>query len=306
MEISMNKFFKWAFVAIFAVIVIAAGFAFTVKEGSCAMISRFGEIVEVHDDAGLHFKFPWPIDKVITYDTRSQYMDSGYTETMTNDKINIILQTYLVWNVSDAEKFHISVNNYDNAKKYLNDLVANTKNGVMGQYEMKSIVSTNLEDIKINEIADKIKEQVAEAALANYGIEVQSLNIKRLALPDTNLQSVFAQMTADRQKIVSQYTSEGERDAGIIISEGETEASKIMAEGTLRAAEIDAETEKQIAQIYGDAYDENSELFIFLKQLIALENSVDSDDVIIMREDESPLGILTGGGIGTGDGGGSK
>ena len=294
----MNKFFKWAFVAVFAIIVLAAGFTYTVKEGSCAMISRFGDIVDVREDAGLHFKLPWPIDKVITYDTRSQYMDSGYTETMTNDKINIILQTYLVWHVDDAQKFHTSVNSYENATKYLNDLVANTKNGVMGQYEMKSIVSTKLEDIKIDEIMTKIEEQVAKSALENYGICVQSLNIKRLALPDTNLQSVFAQMTADRQKIVSQYMSEGERDAGIIIAEGETEAANIIAEGTLEAARIDAETEKQIAEIYGAAYDENSELFIFLKQLIALENSVDADDVIIMREDESPMGILTGGGLG--------
>ena len=294
----MNKFFKWAFVVVFALIVVAAGFTFTVKEGSCAMVSRFGDIVSVYKDAGLHFKLPWPIDKVITYDTRSQYLDSGYTETMTNDKINIILQTYLVWNVNDAEKFHTSVKSYENATKYLNDLVANTKNGVMGRYEMKSIVSTNLENIKIDDIVKEIKEQVSESALANYGIEVQSLNIKRLALPDANLQSVFSQMMADRQKIVSQYTSEGERDAGIIIAEGETEAARIIAEGTLKAAEIDAETEKQIAEIYGAAYDENSELFIFLKQLIALENSVDADDIIIMREDESPLGILTGGGIG--------
>ncbi len=293
----MNKFFKWAFVAVFVVIVIAAGFTFTVKEGSCAMVSRFGDIVAVHMDAGLHFKLPWPVDKVITYDTRSQYLDSGYTETMTNDKINIILQTYLVWNVNDPAKFHTSVNSYENATKYLNDLVANTKNGVMGKYEMKSIVSTELENIKIDDIVSEIKLQVSEAALANYGIEVQSLDIKRLALPDANLQSVFSQMMADRQKIVSQYTSEGERDAGIIIAEGETEAARIVAEGTIKAAEIDAETEKQIAEIYGDAYDENSELFIFLKQLIALENSVDADDVIIMREDESPLGILTGGGI---------
>lgn len=293
----MNKFFKWAFVAVFIIIVLAAGFTFTVKEGTNAIVSRFGEIVNVCDDAGLHFKLPWPIDKVITYDTRSQYMDSGYTETMTNDKINIILQTYIVWNVNDAAKFYTSVNSYENAEKYLNDLVANTKNGVMGKYEMKSIVSTNLDDIKIDEIVNEIKDQVDEASQANYGIKIQSLNIKRLALPDANLQSVFSQMTADRQKIVSQYTSEGERDAGIIVAEGETEAAKIIAEGTVKAAEIDAETERQIAEIYGEAYDENSELFIFLKQLIALENSVDADDIIIMREDESPLGILTGGGI---------
>jgi len=290
----MNKIFKWLFGLVFIALVAAAGFTFNVKEGSGVIVSRFGRIVAAHTEAGLYFKLPQPVDRVITYDTRNQYMDSGYNETLTNDKINIILQTYIVWNIKDVRKFHISVGDYAVAQKYLNELAANIKNGVLGNYKLSALVSTNLDDIKLDEISRTIEQGVAEAAMSNYGIEIHTLRIKRIALPDANIQSVFNQMTADRQKYVSQYLAEGERDSAIIVSEAQAQAAEIIAQGMLEASEIDAETERRIAEIYGEAYDKNSELFIFLKKLIALENSVNPNTTIIMRAGESPFDIITG------------
>ena len=290
----MNKAFKWIFVLIFIIIVMAAGFLFTVKEGSCAIIARFGNIVNAHTEAGMYFKFPMPIDRIITYDTRLQYMDTGYNETLTNDKINIILQTYVVWRIKDAAKFHISVGSNITAQKYLNDLVANTKNGVLGNYKISSLVSTNLDDIKIDEISKTIEEMVSVSAMENYGIGIDRLKFKRIAFPDVNVQTVFQQMTADRQRFVAQYLAEGERDAAIITSEATAKAAEIIAQGRLEASEINAETERKIAAIYGEAYDENTELFIFLKKLIALENSVNPSTVVIMRANESPFDVIMG------------
>jgi len=290
----MSKIYKVLFVFIFIVIVAAAGFTFTVKEGYGSIISRFGKIVSVHNDAGLYFKLPWPVDKVITYDTRNQYMDSGYNETLTNDKINIILQTYIVWRITDIQKFHISIGNYSAAQRHLNDLAATAKNSVLGNYGLSSLVSTNIEEIRINEICRAIEEKTARPALDNYGIEIQALKIKRLALPEANIKSVFNQMIADRQKYVSQYIAEGERDAAIIVGEADARAAEIFAQGKLEASQIDAETERMVARIYGEAYDRNSRLFVFLKKLLALENSVNADTAIIMRANESPFDIITG------------
>jgi membrane protease subunit HflC len=290
----MSKIYKALFVLIFIVIVVTAGFTFTVKEGYSAIISRFGKIVSVHNDAGLYFKLPFPIDKVITYDTRNQYMDSGYNETLTNDKINIILQTYIVWRITDLKKFHTSIGNYNAAQKHLNDLAATAKNSVLGNYRLSSLVSTNIEEIKIDEICQTIEDKTAQSALVNYGIEIQTLKIKRLALPEANIKSVFNQMIADRQKYVSQFIAEGERDSAIIMGEADAKAAEIYAQGKLEASHIDAETERMVARIYGEAYDRNSRLFVFLKKLIALENSVNADTTIIMRAHESPFDIITG------------
>lgn len=304
----MNTKIKWIFVALLILVIGFFGFTFTVREGTSAIVSSFGKVRVVYADAGLHFKWPWPFEKVLTYDTRSQYLDSGYTETLTNDKKNVILQTYIIWDVENAQKFHTSIGDMNMANKYLNDLVANVKNGVMGNYEFTALVSTNLENLKVNEISTAIETGVAQKALENYGIKVSSLKLKRIALPDANVQSVLSQMIADRQRYATQLIAEGERDSAIIISQANAEAAEIIARGKLEASTINAETERQIAEIYGAAYDQNSELFIFLKKLIALENSVNENTVIIMKGDEAPFDIINGlngddaGGSGDGEG----
>ena len=288
----MKKWIKWVSAALLVAIIFVYGFCFTVREGNYAIVSRFGDVRKVCTEAGLYLKLPSPFEKVLTFDARSQYMDSGYTETLTNDKKNIILQTYVIWHVSDPLKFYTSVADTQNAAVYLNDLTSNVKNGVMGSYELSSLVSTDLENIKINEITAEMKQQIAEKALKDYGIAVEEVRIKRIALPEDNLQSVLDQMIADREKQVTKLLSEGRRDAAKITSEADAKAAEIVANGQTEAAKINAETEKKIAAIYGEAYDSNAELFIYLKKLIALENSVSADTVIIMNAEDSAFDIL--------------
>ncbi len=288
----MHKTYKWIFAALVAVIIVVFGFTLTVREGTSVLVSRFGEIRAIHTDAGLHLKLPWPFEQAVVYDTRSQYLDSGYTETLTNDKKNIILQTYMIWHIADVQKYHMSIGNTGVAADYLNDLLANAKNGVMGGYTLSNLVSTQNNDLRVDEISADIEEQVRKKALDSYGIAVESVRIKRLALPDANVQSVLEQMVADRQKYANELLAEGKRDAAIITGEANAEAAQILADGKLEAASIDAETERQVAEIYREAYEDNAELFIFLKKLIALENSVNENTVIVMPASDSPFDIL--------------
>ena len=288
----MHKTYKWIFAALVAVIIVVFGFTLTVREGTSVLVSRFGEIRAVHTDAGLHLKLPWPFEQAVVYDTRSQYLDSGYTETLTNDKKNIILQTYMIWHIADVQKYHMSIGNTGVAADYLNDLLANAKNGVMGGYTLSNLVSTQNNDLRVDEISADIEGQVRKKALDSYGIAVESVRIKRPALPDANVQSVLEQMVADRQKYANELLAEGKRDAAIITGEANAEAAQILADGKLEAASIDAETERQVAEIYREAYEDNAELFIFLKKLIALENSVNENTVIVMPASDSPFDIL--------------
>ena len=163
----------------------------------------------------------------------------------------------------------------------------------MGGYTLQNLVSTDLENVKINEVSEKICSGITEKALADYGIGIEEVKIKRLALPNKNVESVLEQMIADREKQATQLLAEGERDAAVIISEADAKAAEIIAEGKLEAAEIDAETEKKVAAIYGEAYDKDSALFVFLKKLIALENSVSEDTVLVMKAQDGPYSIIS-------------
>ena len=286
------KWVKWVFAFLVLIIIAGFGFTFTVKEGSCSIVTRFGEVRTVEQESGLHFKLPWPFEKVITYDTRSQYLDSGYLETLTQDKKNIILQTYIVWHIEDPLRYFVSVGDASVAEKYINDLVTNVKNGVMGNYPLTALVSTDGTQLKIEEIQNSILEETSAHTVEQYGIQIDSIKIKRLSLPSANVDSVFEQMTAERSKYAVQLLAEGERDAAIITSEADTEAAKIVAEGKEQAAEIEAETERQVSALYAEAYAKNPTLFTFLKKLIALENSVNENTVLITKSDGTLFEVL--------------
>ena len=215
-------------------------------------------------------------------------------ETLTHDKKNVIMQTYTIWSIADPLRYYTSVGDTALAETYLSDLVTSAKNGTMGNYDLSALVSLDEEDIKIDEIEAAMLQEVQSHALEQYGIQVHELRLKRVGLPATNVQSVFTQMQADRQKYIDQLLAEGERDAQIIMSESDAEVAAIVAEGREEAAAINAETEREVAEIYASAHSQDPELYEFLQKLAALENSVDEDTVMIITMDTPPFDVLYG------------
>ena len=268
------------------------GFTFTVREGEGAIVTRFGKISQVCTQSGLYGRLPWPFDQVIAIDMRVQMLDSGYTETLTHDKRNIILQTYMAWEIIDPTLFYKSIGTMAQAQSYLNDLLANAKNGVMGHYNLSALVNTDPTKIELESIESELMEQVAPKALVHYGLQVNALKVKRLALPAANVPSVYEQMRADRQKAVTTLTSEGERDAQIIRSNADAEVAKILSEAQTEAADIQASTEKQVSTLYAQAYQKNPSLFTTLQRLAALEASANENTVMVLESDESPFAVL--------------
>lgn len=284
---------KYVFLVMAIAIVGFFGFVFKINEGQCAVVTRFGAVRAEITQAGMYPRLPWPFEKVTVQDMRKRYLDSGYLETLTHDKMNVIMQTYMIWSVEDPLKYYTSVGNDSVAETYLGDLVTNAKNGTMGSYDLSTLVSMNEDDIKIAEIEEKILDEVRPHALEQYGVAVHELHIKRVGLPATNVQSVFAQMQADRQKYIDQLLAEGDRDAKIIRSESDTEVAAIVAEGREQAASINAETEREVAAIYAEAHKQDPELYAFLQKLAALENSVDENTVLIIPTDIAPFDVLS-------------
>ncbi len=284
---------KWIIGAMLVLVLAFFGFTAEVREGEYAVITRFGAVREEVTEAGLYARLPWPFENVVKYDMRNQYTESSYLETLTQDKRNIILQSFAVWHVSDPLQYHKSVGDNAVAEIYINDLIINASNSVLGKYELANVVSSNVDQLRLAEIEQTIFEQVRTHAAAQYGIEVSEVSIMKLSLPDTNLDSVFKQMSADRQKYIDQITADGQRQASAIIYAADTEASKIRADGAKEAADIDAETQKLVAQIYADAQSANKDLFQFLLELETVLNSVGDDTTLIVQKGEFLDGLFS-------------
>ena len=283
---------KWLLALILVVVLAFFGFTAEVREGECAVITRFGAPRAEITEAGLYLRLPWPFENIIRYDARQQYLASNYLETLTRDKRNIILNSYVVWEISDPLTYYNSVRSNEIAQQYIRDLVSNATNGVLGSYDLTGLVSLDKEQIKIDEIQEAIYHRVSQNSEATYGISVKEVSIMRLTLPEINLQSVFEQMQADRQKDIDTILAQAERDANQIITGADAEAAEIVAKGTTDAAEIKAKTETEVARIYAEAQAANLELYQFLRQLDTVAGSVGASTTLIVRTDEYPFNVL--------------
>ena len=283
---------KYATALVVVLVLFWFGFTTVVKEGNCAVILRFGAVREEITDAGLYFKLPWPFESVVSYDNRLQYLEANRLETTTKDKRNIIIQSYVAWEISDPVLFHNSVGANGSVNSYINDQVFSATNSTMGSYELTALVSLEKEQIKIDQIQQEIYTRVHDNCLANYGIHVVDVSILRLSLPDANLDAVFEQMRVDRQKDIDIIIANAYLKANEINTEADSEAAEITGQGTTEAAKIKAETETAVAKIYADAQAANIELYQFLKNLDTVVASVNNKTVLVVKADEYPFSIL--------------
>lgn len=284
---------KYATVVLVIAVLFWFGFVCQVREGSCAVILRFGAVRQEITEAGVYLKLPWPFESVVTYDSRYQYLESNRLETTTKDKRNIILQSYVVWRIEDPVLYHNSVGAQNVADSYIKDQVFSATNSTLGAYDLSQLVSLETEKIKLDEIQSQIQQRVQQTCHDSYGIAVSDVNILRLTLPDMNLQSVFSQMTADRQKDIDAIIADAQLKATEITSAATQEAAQIIADGTTEAARINAETETEVAKIYAEAQAANLELYQFLMNLDTMVASVDESTVLIVKANEYPFNILT-------------
>ena len=283
---------KIAIALVLVVVIAYFGFACVIREGNAAIILRFGAPRQTVTEAGLYFKLPWPFETVVTYDNREQYLESNNLETTTMDKKNIILKSYAIWQIDDPLVYHNSVGANGTVDSYIKNQIFSATNSIMGMYNLSDLISSSNENLKTTEIQNKIFELVKENCEVNYGIKILDVSILRVSYPETNLQSIFANISAERQGVIEAILADANAQASNITSSADAEAAKIIAEGEKEAAEIRANTERDVAKIYAEAQEANIELFKFLKELDTIVNSVNQNSVLIVDSNAYPFNIL--------------
>jgi membrane protease subunit HflC len=291
------KIFRGRWVAGGAVIltILANSFSFVVQEGEVAVVTRFGAPKGGIYSSGMHSKFPWPFEKVYVLDKRKHYYDTTFVETLTNDKKNVIIQTYAVWNIIDPLKFLQSTGSKEAAEANIDSLVSGAKNGILGKYNLSALVSTKSDELKLNEIEEGILSQVADPAFKRYGILISQIGLKKIGLPEENTNRVFEQMRAERLKFVEQLKAEGERDAAIIRNTADIKVAELKAEGTREAAKINGQSELEAARIYANAQRQDPYFYSFLRRLDSTEKILGDKTTLIFRNDSAPFNVLSEG-----------
>lgn len=221
---------------------------------------------DVITEAGLNFKWPWPIQQVRTYDNRIQVTSTVGEETPTQDGKNLILTTAVAWRIDDPYTFSIRCADMEDAESKLKTRVRNDQKTVVGQYTFSQFVSTDPQELLYDEIERQIYNAVFQSARDLYGIRIESVKLEQLGLPQRITENVFEAMRKERQAVAARYTSEGESTAQQIKDTAEGIAGTIQSFADRKATEIIAEGLEAAAE-YNREFAKDPELATFLVQI---------------------------------------
>jgi membrane protease subunit HflC len=275
-----------------ALLVVYSAF-FQVAEGNKAVVTRFGDPVRSIHEAGLCWKWPWPVEQAHAIDVRRRLYNTPYTATLTRDQKNVILLTYAVWRVEDPLLFLQSLGTREATELKLDGMVAASKNFQLGKYDLSALVSTTPGSIKTEQIEKAILDDIRKPAFDKFGIVVEQVGIKRIAYPEENIAAVLEHMRAERRAEAGRLRAEGEKEAQRIRDEALVRSEEIRREGREEAGKIVGRAEREAAEIYARAHRIDPEFYRFWRSLEASKKALGAKATIILRTDQGFFDVLS-------------
>lgn len=274
---------------------------YIIREGEQAVVIRFGEIVDSSREAGLHLKMP-VVDQVVKYSKRLLSWDGDPRRMPTAENQFIWVDTTARWSIVDPELFYRSVTSMERAYSRLDDIIESAVRTEISQNDLDEAVrdsnfineldraealptetSGDGEDMqRLQEIASLLavvenqpeittgRRQLSEnmygrasATAQDLGIEIWDIVIRQIRYSDDLTESVYDRMVSERRQIAEAYRSYGQGRKQELIGQMENEKRAILSAAYERSESIRGEADATAAQIYSDAYQQDSRFFEF-------------------------------------------
>lgn len=188
--------------------------------------------------------------KVIKVDIRVKTVDVPDQEAITKDNIPIRINAVLYFKVLDARKTVLEVEDYFYA---VSQLAQTTMRNAVGEVTLDELLSRK------KQVSEKIKTTV-DIASDPWGIDVQSVELKDIVLPE-NLKRTIAKVAE----------AEREKQAVIINSEGEVMAASNMAQAAETLSTQPGALHLRTLQSINDLSSDQSNTTIWMMPIEALK-----------------------------------
>jgi modulator of FtsH protease HflC len=269
--------------------VLASACSFILSETESALVLRFGKPVRVLEKSGFYLRLPPPLERVVRIDRRLQHADIRLSETLTMDQRNVIVPVFFTWKVADPLKFHVSVKDATNASGKLDALVTSARNSVLGRHPFSHLVAAEGRVSMLPELEKEMISLAVEDAYQNLGVELRSIGITQIQLPEANTESVFRRMRAERKREATQFRAEGRAKAAEMKAETDKEATGLISDAKRQAEELRGKAEADAAAIYAQAHGEAPEFYRFLRELQSLRTVVDKNTTVVLDTHIAPF-----------------
>ncbi|MCC5618901.1 MULTISPECIES: SPFH domain-containing protein [unclassified Nostoc] len=302
----MQKLLKYLVAGLIVLAILAFMTTYSVRFTEKAVVTTFGKADPdtVRTTPGMGFRWPYPIQSVVKYDTRPRFVEALPQTAATRDERQIIVSAFISWRVSDPLKFYQLYGGGSRPIEHLrmaDDQLKGSLSAAMAaisQYRLDELLNAR-EGSKLAELEEKIKETLisrtsaggAGAALQEGGIELVRVGIFNIQMPESITSNVFEAMKAARTRIAADAVKKGEAEAESIRTKAEADSKTIMDFVRQRAEAIRSQGDREAAEYFAKMR-EVPELAVFLKSLELMRDGIGPQTTLVWPFSAPGMGVM--------------
>jgi membrane protease subunit HflC len=247
-------------------------------------VTQFGRHEVTYDggdndqDAGLHLRLPSPIQSVQRLDRRLQVFDLPGVELLTRDRAKntidktLTIDAYVCWRIAGKEgvdRFIRKVGTADRARTILGHRINGQLAAAIGRKSMDDLVSVRPGQVKktMTTIRKTLLESQRKQALAEYGIRIIDIRLRRFNFPPKVQETIFERIKSERATKAAEYRRQGTTQAAAIRNKAKKEARILVANARAKAERLRGDALAEADRIRNAAHLRQREFYKFLKKL---------------------------------------
>ena len=264
-----------------------------VDETELAIITRFGNPQRSIKSPGLFIKMPL-IDSVTKFEKRLLIFDAPPESLLTADKKRLIIDVYARGRITDPLQFFRTLRSVTQARSRVIDIVASELRLEIAQDSQTDIIKLKREAVE-NAVRDAVRPRIAE-----FGIDVVDVRIKRADFPQAVATSVYERMKAERKVIADRERAQGAEADLQKRAEVDRQAVEIRSEARKQSDIIRGDAEATSIAIFAEALERDPDFYRFTRKLDAYRVFLSENTTVVLPSDsdlfeflQSPSSIST-------------
>ena len=186
---------------------------------------EFGKPKRIITEPGLQYKIPF-IQNVVLFDKRILDIDTASQEVIASDQKRLVVDAFARYKIVNALLFFQSLGNEEGADSRLGAILESSLRRVLGAASFAAVVRDQREEL-MRTILGQVNQEAAP-----FGINVVDVRIKRVDLPEANMQAIYRRMQTERQRQAAEFRAEGEGAARRIRGTADRQVTVIKADAT--------------------------------------------------------------------------
>ncbi len=253
---------------------------FFVDEREQAIVLQFGEFKQAYTDPGMKFKVPF-IQDVVYYPKRALPVDPSPQQAILADQKRIDVDSYAYYRITDPLQFFRVLNNVQTANSRIGDRVNSTIREALGRYTLASMLSP--ERLKlISDVRTSLNKD-----LADQGVELLDVQIRRADLPAQTSAAIFARMISEREREAKEFRAQGDKLRQEIQSRADRQRTVLLSEAEKEAQELRGKGDAEAISIYAEAFNVDPDFYAFYRSMEAYRNSLTGDGTTMVLSPNS-------------------